>query len=89
MPSAYLYNVRETLILPSGLGLGGLELMFNAFYHIEHVVAQFLSLADDIHKEYALLVVIVFIIDIEYVAIAQLVAEVVDLALFVVGFDNT
>lgn len=62
--------------------------MFHALYDIEHIIAEFLGLTHKIHEEYTFLIVVFLIIDVEDVAVAELVAEIVDLTLFVVGGHN-
>lgn len=65
-----------------------LELMFHSLHHIQHVVAEFLGLADEVHEEDAFLIRVFFVVDVEYVSVAELVAEVVDFAFAVVSLHD-
>ena len=69
-------------------GRESLELMFYTLNNVEHVVAQFFGFSDKVHKEYTFLIVIFFIIDIKYVAVAKFVSEIVDFALFIISGHN-
>lgn len=62
-----------------------LELVLHALHDIEHIVAKLLGLSDKVHEEDSLLIVIFLAVDVEYVVIAQTVAQIVDFTLLVVG----
>lgn len=53
--------------------------------HINYIVAHLLKVIDNIHIVDACLILVGAVVDILHIGSAQLVAEIVDLALFVVG----
>ena len=48
--------------------------MLHALHHIQHVVSELFSFPDEVHEEDSHLVVVFLIVDVEYIAVAELVA---------------
>ena len=55
--------------------------MLHTLHNVEHVVTEFLGLAYEVHEEDTLLIIVFFVVDVEDVAVAELVAQIVYLAL--------